>query len=160
MARNCSDSTLTKRFWSKVTKGSANECWLWIGHRDRLFGYGRIGGHGTVLLAHRASWILHHGEVPRGLCVLHRCDTPACVNPAHLFLGTYLDNNRDRAAKNRSANTQGERNPFARLDEERVRSIRKLHNAGHKSAALARKFNVSISTISLIVRGRTWRHVA
>lgn len=92
---------LTDRFWKKVIKKGPDECWPWIGYRTPL-GYGMIGYNKTIIPASRASWLLHHGELPDVL-VCHRCDHPWCVNPAHLFIGTFTDNNRDRAQKGRSA---------------------------------------------------------
>lgn len=76
------------------------ECWLWRGIINPQTGYGQthrlLGGS-----AHRASWRIHRGEIPKGLCVLHRCDNPPCVNPDHLFLGTMRDNTQDAIAKGR-----------------------------------------------------------
>ena len=80
-------------------------CWNWNGYRNKTgYGFTRIGGRGSKgILAHRLSWVLHHGEIPEGLHVLHKCDNPSCVNPNHLFLGTNLDNIKDRTAKGRSS---------------------------------------------------------
>jgi len=74
-------------------------CWLWTG-RYITTGYGALKG-GVTQLAHRAMWRAHHGEIPRGLFVLHRCDVRCCVNPAHLFLGTAQDNTKDMVRKGR-----------------------------------------------------------
>lgn len=78
-------------------------CWLWCGTLNQN-GYGKIlrRVHGEVS-AHRLFWTAHRGPIPDGLWVLHRCDTPACVNPAHLFLGTIQDNTYDMIAKGRAA---------------------------------------------------------
>lgn len=90
------------RFWSKVAL--TESCWLWTGATTPF-------GHGTIWLgssgegrgyAHRVSWELAHGPIPVDVCVLHHCDTPACVRPEHLFLGTQADNMRDMASKGRS----------------------------------------------------------
>lgn len=99
------------RFWSKVSYGPSassmigQECWPWTGAASDE-GYGRFllnGRNGGYVMAHRYAWEQANGPIPDGLFVLHRCDNPRCVNPWHLFLGTKGDNNRDRAAKGRSA---------------------------------------------------------
>lgn len=99
---------LEERFWPKVRK--TDTCWWWTAGGDKADGYGRIraGGRGTpTLLAHRAAWEITFGPIPDGLEVCHTCDTPRCVRPDHLFLGTSLQNNQDMVAKGRQA--KGER---------------------------------------------------
>lgn len=92
--------TVLERLMAKVEHDAAG-CWLFrgclVGH-----GYGRINIAGRLVLAHRASWAIHNGEVPAGKCVLHHCDKPGCINPAHLFLGTQADNVTDMITKGRS----------------------------------------------------------
>lgn len=94
---------LADRFWPKVDRRGPDECWPWKAAR-RAAGYGKIGrgksGRGWML-AHRASWELAHGPISSETLVLHRCDNPPCVNPAHLFLGTHADNVHDMVAKGR-----------------------------------------------------------
>lgn len=98
---------LAERFWRRVDK--SGPCWIWTGAQGH-HGYGRIGigGHdGPTVLAHRVAWELSNGPVPEGLCVLHRCDNPPCVNPDHLFVGTQADNIRDCKEKGRMRNGRG-----------------------------------------------------
>ncbi len=89
---------VSERFWSKVT--DAGSCWVWTAHRSRR-GYGTFDVEGASQQAHRVAWALSHGPIPHGMLVCHHCDNPSCVRPEHLFLGTALDNSRDRIAKGR-----------------------------------------------------------
>lgn len=93
-----------KRFLKKTFKTST--CWIWLGNKkpDKYCVYGIITMNRKSLRAHRFSWIYFNGSIPEGVCVLHRCDNPLCVNPRHLFLGTRIDNNKDRDKKGRNAN--------------------------------------------------------
>jgi hypothetical protein len=97
---------LEERFWMKVNRSGS--CWLWTAGTT-VFGYGQFFIDGRLEGAHRVSWRLHFGNIPDDLCVLHRCDVPACVNPAHLFLGTKSDNARDSVAKGRWGNAEEDR---------------------------------------------------
>jgi hypothetical protein len=90
---------LSVRFWRFVEK--TESCWLWRGGRISKTGYGTTSVMRKRILAHRASWELHNGPIPSGLWVLHTCDNPICVNPAHLFLGDRADNMRDAFQKGR-----------------------------------------------------------
>lgn len=86
------------RFWKKVEK--TNDCWLWIAGKYPD-GYGVFWNGTTYDGAHRISWELHYGEIPKGMLVCHTCDNPPCVNPEHLWIGTKKDNNNDRTKKGR-----------------------------------------------------------
>src|SRR5688572_17681594 len=85
------------RFWLHINPDGPNGCWDWTGARGKGHdGYGRLGGpNRTTLRVHRLSWEIHHGPLPEGAMVLHKCDRPICLNPWHLFLGSLLTNNRD-----------------------------------------------------------------
>jgi HNH endonuclease len=95
--------TLAERFWAKVDRSAGPDgCWPWTGARF-WFGHGAIKIDGRPWGAHRIAWELTNGPIPDGLQANHRCDNPPCCNPAHLFLGTQLDNVRDMDAKGRRA---------------------------------------------------------
>jgi len=94
--------TIEARFRAKVRKGEPHECWLWIAAtNDDGYGIFRWPSAGRMIGAHRAAWMLEHGEIANDLQVLHRCDNPPCVNVAHLFLGTQVDNILDMCHKGR-----------------------------------------------------------
>lgn len=82
------------RLMSFIAMCPMSGCWLWLGG-DSGNGYGGFAFRGRQDMAHRASWVIHYGEIPAGLCVCHRCDVRCCANPLHLFLGTYRDNIHD-----------------------------------------------------------------
>lgn len=136
-------------------------CWEWQGRLDR-HGYGRIrdGGEGSATrLAHRVSWEAHHAQpIPDGMCVCHSCDNRACVNPAHLFIGTHQDNVVDRDRKGRQI--RGERHHKSKLTSKQVQAIRAEHeNSGIAIARLAHDYGVSDYAIRQIVQRRHWRHI-
>lgn len=143
-----------RHFWSRVV--ASGDCWLWTGVRTGS-GYGEISRSGRYISAHRAAYEMLLGSIPDGLCVLHHCDNPLCVRPAHLFLGTHADNAADRNMKRRQA--RGERQGLAKLTSRRVRWIRKAYAAGLGSQRkLADRFGVSQPTIWKIIHRKTWGH--
>ncbi len=143
-------------------------CWEWRGYRNpKGYGFTRPGGRGVKgVLAHRLSWELHRGEIPEGMQVLHRCDNPPCVNPEHLFLGTNLDNIRDRVAKGRPGGSQawttpmlGERHPNCRVSGAVVEEIRRRYAAGEAPAAIGVSLGVTRQYAYRVGCGR-YRRVA
>ena len=144
------------RFWTKVDKRSAAECWEWTAGRHRR-GYGKYSVNRSTLPAHRVAWVLTHGEIPEGLLVCHACDNPPCVNPAHLFLGTAKDNAADRDTKGRANTPVGERSAFAKLTDSEVLAIRAC--AAEPLKALATRYHVSAATISRVRHNLIWKHL-
>lgn len=132
----------------------AGQCWLWEGHIGTR-GYGDMNHNNRRYLAHRLSYELHIAPIPAGMFVCHKCDTPACVNPDHLFLGTPADNMSDKVAKGRQPKGSGVKT--SKLTESDVRLIR-IDKRG--STAIARALGVSKSTIDFVRSRRTWGHVA
>jgi hypothetical protein len=106
-------------------------------------------------------WELEYGEVPDGLLVCHRCDNRACVNPAHLFLGTHRDNTADMIAKGRKnqASVAGTANPRARLTEDQVREIRAELRRGVGPTELGKRYGVGHGTITSIKSGKNWSSI-
>jgi hypothetical protein len=150
-----------EEFWRHVAVGKQNECWLWT-HRKNRDGYGTLNitvGVRTykALLAHRRAWEITRGEIPDGKIVCHKCDNPACVNPAHLWVGTHADNVRDKVRKGR--HPRGENASSHKLSESDVVSIKARLPQGVRSDKLAAEYAVSPVTISDIKRGITWRHI-
>lgn len=145
------------RLMDKVMPEALSGCWLWDG-KIAANGYGHFWLAGRTIGAHVASWRLHHGDSTQGLFVLHRCDVPCCVNPAHLFLGTSAENMADMARKGRAAGLRrkGKAHPLAKLTDESAAEIRKASASGVPQRSIARRVGVSQSTVSAVVTGGRW----
>lgn len=151
--------TFDSRFWAKVRK--TDDCWLWTAFTT-YGGYGAIKAgseNSATIPAHVASWIMHNGPIPSGLCVCHNCpggDNPSCVNPAHLWLGTRADNAHDMKAKQRSAH--GENASRSKLKWQQVCTIRDAWNSGtFTQRELARRYSVHYTCIFKIVHDLLWK---
>lgn len=161
-----------RSFWP-IDKG----CWEWPGSRNPRSGYGQIStsiaGKPVLFTAHRAMWEALYG--PTTLCVLHRCDNPACFRPDHLFLGTHKDNTKDMFAKGRQQDylkqargmahgsvkhperlKRGEDNASAKIAASDVRAIRA---SVETLAVLARRYEMTEAGISAVRRRKTWKHL-
>ena len=145
-------------FWLKVSKGDG--CWLWLGARQGM-GYGVVRIGGRNVLAHRHALALHGVGIPPGAIVRHHCDTPACVRPDHLEVGTHKQNTADMVSRGRArhGSANGSKHPFAKMTEAQVAACRTLMACGVKASALARLFGVSQTKMSHIKLGKSWRHV-
>lgn len=133
-------------------------CWLWRGDCSTRDGYGRVRQtRGRKALVHRLAFESFVGPIPAGMRVLHRCDTPACFNPEHLFLGTDFDNMRDMAAKGRGYVPRGELAPRAKLTAASVSELRSRQVTFGSISRWAREFGVSRRAIRLALDGATWK---
>jgi hypothetical protein len=164
---------LFSRLLERATPDADTGCIEWSRSLSRD-GYGKTSVRGKDVQAHRAMWIAAHGDVPQGMLVCHSCDNRKCINVAHLFLGTPLDNMADKMAKGRWRGgpahwktakrvgltyAVGADHPQAKLDDEKVRSIRRLAAEGESLTWLAAHFGVSRPAVARVVRGTGWKHV-
>lgn len=169
MKRNKTERELSEYIRRNIVV-SQSGCWLWQGYLVR--GYGVIMHNGIKDYVHRISFRLFAGVVPGGLCVLHKCDNPQCVNPDHLFLGTKAVNNRDKCQKGRAHTPSGadhyyhkfpdkkpigEKNGRALLTEKDVIEIR--NRTDKKAKDLAIEYGVRAITVREAKSGRTWAHI-
>lgn len=141
-----------------------NGCWEWTGYKYQ--GYGRIGiwnGRRTKSAkAYRVAFELFNGPIPQDSQVLHSCDNPSCVNPAHLRLGTHLDNMRDKNERGRQKlppRVRGSGHHMSKLTESDVLAIRQLAGTMSQSK-IADQFGISFQQVSMIVLRKNWKHVA
>ncbi len=136
-------------------------CHLWTGYTEG--GYGRVSFENTMRLAHRVIWMLVHGPIPLDTpCLLHRCSNPPCVNVyEHLYLGTHVDNARDREECGHSyvPNNIGSAHSQAAVTEKQVVEIRRLKEDGFLLREIAAAYNIHIVTVSNIIRRVNWKHV-
>ena len=139
---------ILERLYGKISIDSSTLCWLWKGSLNS--GYGRIRYNKKLIYVHIISWEHFYGEVPKGLCVLHKCDVRNCINPDHLFLGTHEDNNIDCMKKGRGV---------TKLKPEDILEIRALIAIGNKDKIIGELFNVRRQTIGDIRLGKRWSYI-
>jgi hypothetical protein len=147
---------LKKYFEKNVIR--TNGCWDWKtkGSGDK---YPRLDPCRNLpkIQLNRFSWKLHFGDIPAGMNVCHKCDNTRCSNPDHLFLGTTLDNIKDKISKKR--HPFGKTHGMAKLDDIKVKEIKKLLSIGVTMTRIAKDFKVNIGTISKIKLNKTWKHL-
>ncbi len=146
---------IATRLYSRCIMGGG--CWIWTGGIGRG-GYGRIYDNATktTRYAHVISWEETNGPVPAEQLILHSCDTPSCINPRHLFLGTHADNRHDADQKGRSAKPVGETNPAAKLTREQAAAIKVDRRA---QRVIAADYGINQQHVSRIKRGERWAHL-
>jgi len=145
--------TFKERFWYNTMPITESGCLIWMGYTSK--GYGMTSYRGKVQRAHRVAWMETNGEIPKGVVVCHKCDTPSCINPGHLFLGTQKDNITDMINKGRGL-LRGSEHAAAKLNEADVRKIKK-DNRG--PTAISNDYCISPSTVCDIRSGRSWAGV-
>lgn len=157
--------TIEQRFWAKVDKNGPipehcpelGQCWIWIAGRDKC-GYGRLNVDRRAALAHRVSYEIHHGPIPEGFFVLHKCDNPACQRDTHHFLGDQAANVADMAKKKRGVQRhthgRGEKHPAATIPEQVVRKVRMFRGIGMSGREIAKRVGYSEAWVSLVLNGK------
>jgi hypothetical protein len=149
-----------ERFSKKYSIDELTGCWNWIGAITKI-GYGQFSiktNKKNTLLAHRVSYTLHIGIIPKGMCILHNCDNRKCVNPEHLRLGTNKDNTTDMFLKGREHDRKGINNN-SKLDEKAIKEIRNFPRARGYQNRLKNIYNISQANISRIIRNEIWTHI-
>lgn len=152
-------NSVRERFWRYVYRRQDHQCWPWTGSTMVRGGYGQLNDRNRLLKAHRVSWELHFGFIPKGLMIRHMCHNPICCNPSHLLPGTAAENHEDMRKANRMYvphASRGSANSHAKLRDEDVMFIRQ---SGLPGVVLAKKFGVSKANISRIQLGKSWKHL-
>jgi hypothetical protein len=158
----CKPMPPIKRFHASYIEDPETGCWNWLGksRSGRSRGYGRIKIDGKGVMAHRYSWELHNGRsIPEGMVVMHKCDNPGCVNPAHLSVGTHSDNNYDMYQKGRHKGGRGLRgsgNGNAKIGPKQAEEI---FSDQRPQRQIARDYGITQATVSQIKTKKTWSHV-
>ena len=144
-------------FWSRMDRTGGDEsCWPWLRAKSSS-GYGKLYFGGKDWRSHRLAFYLKTGEKPQVVC--HRCDNPACCNPAHLFGGTFKDNTQDMIRKGRRHSQVGERHSQSKLKPEQVIEIRKAKARGERAVDIAKRFSISRDHVLDICSGDRWPHL-
>lgn len=153
--------SLLERFLAQIDCADPDSCWNWTSSLHD--GYGMLQLDGRLTNAHRVSYMMFYGEIPKDKPIIrHTCDNRACLNPRHLVAGTIIDNINDRNSRNRQA--RGESHATSRLTEKDVLEIRRLYkrfgkNGGMTMVELSSRYKVGIKQIYLIVSRKCWKHI-
>jgi predicted XRE-type DNA-binding protein len=149
--------SVEKRFWEKVNK--TETCWLWTSAMSsRGYGHFWLNESKRAIRAHRLSWIMHYGTIPKGIFVCHHCDVNQCVRPDHLFLGTHEANMKDMVIKKRSARRFREDNQNCKLTKKQFSEITNLLKTSKRTQkSIAEQFKVSRALICLIKNDKYYR---
>lgn len=153
--------SVAERLKDGSVKNESTGCIEWVKHINPD-GYGMLWFNRGANRSHRVSWIVHNGEIPEGMHVLHKCDNRKCINPEHLFLGTNADNVADKVSKDRQARNnapKGEDSGKTILTNDDVLMIKHYIKRGDTYRSLAMLFGVTIGTICNIKKGRSWSHL-
>lgn len=163
MVKQIHGKSVYERMHEYTQRSSDSECWEWTSYRDPN-GYGRLNvpndkGSYVPMLAHRLAWQFANGrDLDRYEHVMHRCDNPGCVNPAHLRLGSHQDNMADkmRKGRHRYGTSVGEKHGMARLTDDQVREIRASTGSSIK---IGEKYGISGRQVRSIRRRESWKHL-
>ena len=131
------------------------DCWEYSGTIG-MYGYGQFGHRGKTIRAHRASYEIYNGKIPNGFIVCHTCDNRKCINPEHLYAGTYADNYNDARDRQRTNHPSGENHYNCKLT---LRDVQKIRNSDLSQRKLASTYGVSQTTIGHIKRDLTWKTI-
>lgn len=143
-------------FWARTER--SGECLLWTGKRSGK-GYGRVYINGRFAAAHRVAYEIANGAIPDGMLIRHTCDTPPCVEPTHLLVGTQLDNMRDKMERGRHRVQFGESHYRTSLTDEQVTEIRRMRADGFSFKSISDKIGASPTGVAAIANGRRWKHI-
>jgi len=150
-----------KRFWDKVDIHGEDDCWEWQAYIAKD-GYGKFKYQGKNISASRITYILTHGEIEKGLVIMHKCNNKSCCNPNHLEMGTYSKNTQDAYDDGliKPAGVNGQDHYKAKLTEKEVLNIRSLFsNGGISKLEISKIYDVGKTAIQKIIKRRTWKHI-
>ncbi len=160
----CGPKQTLEEGFNKFVIRNSQGCWDWKGYKNKQ-GYGNISfeAKGKLIGAHRASWLIHKGPIPKGMWVLHACDWPPCSkiteSESHLFLGDAKINSMDMMTKGRGKQPKGENCHKSKLSTIQVQEIKKLLKINMPIEEIATKFNMSLNAIKSIKNNITWKHI-